>query len=523
MSEVPSSLPGTNGIENRFLASVTDTMFFSTALWKPFDPPTIALQTATGLGLAAAVFLPASQGRQHQEGLGMAIDLGVRSLLAAIAIPIGIYYSGKMLNGNGSYIWTLLGTLGGSGLAVLPNIISGSGGSELVPGVVVGAVVGGIIGYQLSASTIYETSPERSPEIPVKAKPETPLHVQSPTTYIEITLNDGDVKRGSLTDIAQDGISILAGEETAQIPHSQIKKISIPGRSVAGKRILYGALLGGYASMYAFGGVYTPNPYFLRTHTAESLGRIFFSVLPGAAFGAGVGYLFDLFASKDEEIEFGAGKELRTQGFGRLQSIANSTSTESKIHLTVQGGNVFTNGDQNHSIPGQDRPSRDASNFNWMRKMEISYSLETGFEMGLSKVVFSEPFAFDTRYTASGYYLMGHYVPGFVSDFNDRFYVSVGAGVGTSDVSYTRWGHYLYPDGTWSLTDESVGFSESLFTGIMTAEAGFRIYDAMSLGIMVDHVFAPSRDVPGWTAVGIEPTSLNLGNTSAGFSLSVRF
>ena len=99
----------------------------------------------------------------------------------------------------------------------------------------------------------------------------------------------------------------------------------------------------------------------------------------------------------------------------------------------------------------------------------------------------------------------------------------LGAGLGTSDVSYTRWGHYLYPDGTWSLSNESVGFSESLFTGIMTAEAGIRIYDAMSLGIMVDHVFAPNRDVQGWTAVGIEPTSLNLGNTSVGFSLSACF
>ena len=127
-------------------------------LWKPGNSSTIVMQTIVGGGLAVAVWIPAVGMMKKSDGLGEVFLIGVFSLIAEGVIPLGVYFSGEFTGGDGSYGMTLVSSLVGGGIALLPAIISGRGnGEEIFPPAVIGAAVGAIVGYHLFASPVYET------------------------------------------------------------------------------------------------------------------------------------------------------------------------------------------------------------------------------------------------------------------------------------------------------------------------------------------------------------------------------
>ena len=141
-------------------------------LWKPFDPATIGVQTACGLGAAgivASVFIPLVNNAHDLGTAALAVVGGVA--ITSIVFPTGFYFCGKWMRGNGSYIWTVIGTLGVGGTAVLASLGSGSDAS-LFRTAIIGLEVGSILGYHLSASTVYgsdgDASSSMQPELKVK-------------------------------------------------------------------------------------------------------------------------------------------------------------------------------------------------------------------------------------------------------------------------------------------------------------------------------------------------------------------
>jgi len=127
-------------------------------LWKPGNSSTIVMQTIVGGGLAVAVWIPAVGMMEKSEGLGEAFLIGIFSLIAEGVIPLGVYFSGEFTGGDGSYGMTLVSSLVGGGIGLLPAIISGRGnGEEVFPIAIIGTTVGAIIGYHLFASPVYET------------------------------------------------------------------------------------------------------------------------------------------------------------------------------------------------------------------------------------------------------------------------------------------------------------------------------------------------------------------------------
>ncbi len=453
-----------------------------------------------------------------------------------------------------------LGLAGGGGLGMIVGSVlikegntgSGSGAAiGLILGGIAGLVVGFPTGLIIGHSDVYEYPPpeqsdslqninstqnneQGSHELSLSNKPEKPFRVQPTKMSVNVFLHNGGTTSGYLSDLDRQSMTVVTVEGDVHILNPEIQKIIIPGKHAIGKRVAYGALIGSYLNVY-LNEVYKKDPYYLVNQSmGGSVGKTITSILSGMLAGATVGFVIDGLSGADEVIDFDGGKAVRTKGLERLRSLAEKSSEESpgdsRMRLTVQGGQVFTHiVDYGPRIYGV--PERESTNFNWMRRCEISYSATDEIEVGVSEIWFGEPildfpndpFNQDSRYYASGYYLMGHYSPFLGDKLDNTMRVSLGAGVGRADVSFQRKSATRNPNGMLTIGPQLVGFSETLMTGIVLGEARFRIADGLTLAITVDHVIAPTRDAPGDPTVGIEPKTFNLGNTSLGFSLGLRF
>lgn len=128
-------------------------------LWDPFELKTIVVQSVTGLGLGTLIFITDKGNSGSRDGLGEGILILTQSVVGAFAVPSAIYFIGKWMGGNGSYIWTLLGGLGAGGISLVPNIIAGTGDQNAsIIRTAVLVVAGAILGYHLSASPVFESS-----------------------------------------------------------------------------------------------------------------------------------------------------------------------------------------------------------------------------------------------------------------------------------------------------------------------------------------------------------------------------
>ena len=137
--------------------------------WKPFDAPTIGVQTLSSVGVGGIVFGSTFAIARNQSGndllrAGEQIVVYVLgSLLGAVAIPLSVYYSGQWMGGNGDQTWTFLGAMGGSGLGILLIALPGNiDGGMILTYVAAMGIAGTILGYHFSSSTVYEGTERNS-------------------------------------------------------------------------------------------------------------------------------------------------------------------------------------------------------------------------------------------------------------------------------------------------------------------------------------------------------------------------
>jgi len=140
-----------------------DSIIAHNMLWKPFDEKTIGVQAACGLGLAGT-FITAYAMRPKvgdASGVGAGLAALFVSTFGSIAIPTGVYYSGKWMGGTGGWWYTVGGTiLGGGTVGPLLALLFAPHGHfiDIAVAIAVGALGGGIAAYHLSATPIYETN-----------------------------------------------------------------------------------------------------------------------------------------------------------------------------------------------------------------------------------------------------------------------------------------------------------------------------------------------------------------------------
>lgn len=94
--------------------------------WRPFDAPTLGVQTLSG-GLGGLAFLAIGYGvvvtgDGFDDLIGGAVIAYYGSSL--IGVPLGVYLGGEAMDGNGSLVATFLGGVAGTGLGMLASYSS---------------------------------------------------------------------------------------------------------------------------------------------------------------------------------------------------------------------------------------------------------------------------------------------------------------------------------------------------------------------------------------------------------------
>lgn len=348
-----------------------------------------------------------------------------------------------------------------------------------------------------------------------------------------------DAIRGRLAEIGDEHIVVLSSEREVTVPFSDISRIILTYEQGSGRGPIYGAVLGGYASTYVLARSQDHGGF------AESrdLSLYLLVVVPSIALGAGIGYLVDPGSGQKEEVfDFTGSDEAKAREKARLVRAATHESRESKVHITLQGSHVYSNMPR-LLLPGSST-SYDynaISEFNWLRKVQATYSVVPEVEVGVAVVWFSEPpqssYGYvdlgnsDTRnyngsqsFEATGKYIVALYKP-LYHLLDSRLDLKVGGGFGSASVDYMRtttvWTYTQ--SGSNSEQSSSFNVSDNFAVAYLFGQFEFELVDGLSLGLVADKVFGPSRNAQAVPEANIPAQTLHFDNTSVGFTISLHF
>jgi len=347
-----------------------------------------------------------------------------------------------------------------------------------------------------------------------------------------------DAIRGKLVEIDEEYVLVLSSEREVKIPFTEISRILLSFERGPSMGPLYGAVLGGYSSAFIYMAARDRGGFV----ESQNLGWYALVVVPSIALGAGIGYLVDPGSGEKEEVfDFTGDDEANAREKSRLISRATHDARGSKVHITLQGSHI------NSNMPGINLPGGSSydynslSKFRLLRKVQATYSFVPEAEAGVAMVWFSEPpqssYGYEVvansytksynvfqSFDATGKYIVALYRP-LYHLLNSRLDVKVGGGIGTASVEYTR--------STTVVTNAQSGpgpeqfslfkISDNVLAGYLFGQVEFEPVDGLSVGLVADKVFGPSKDAPSVPEANIPAQTLFLDNTSLGFTISLHF
>jgi hypothetical protein len=351
---------------------------------------------------------------------------------------------------------------------------------------------------------------------------------------------------GRLTVVEDRHIVVLTTTTEEKIYFEDMSRIILAGESRRGMGVLYGAIAGGYASSYLLGTDRGQSGGFLRRETYSPLALLII-IAPSILVGSGLGYLVDPGSDgKEEFFDFTGSSNQRRVEEKRLKDLFEGNAGERTIHIAIQGSQVYPSVLTDNAPPGS-YPSGDynsLTDFNILRRFQVTYSFRPEVEVGISVVWFGEParnaYSFESlpsgasrnvnstkSLDAVGRYLVGAYKP-FHQSLDKRFALVVGAGIGFASIDYSSSGtlyEYSYVNNQYLYSNQnsSVHVTDNPFSGFLFGEFRVKCDDGLTLGIAIDHVFAPSKTAPADPLLGISAQTLNFGNTSFGFTIGLHF
>jgi hypothetical protein len=268
------------------------------------------------------------------------------------------------------------------------------------------------------------------------------------------------------------------------------------------------------------------------------------------AVGGGLGLLFGSVLAKGERVfDFKGDGEKRSEQWERLKRfvISGEKEMDKKIHLTIQGGQNFPGVSDRYmslleksgyyvirytdTAEGWDK---EVTNFNMLRKVQLTYSAMAKMEVGVAAYFIGEPAlqAYPDDYYSliqvrqsidtKGYYAVAAFYPFRARTFK-RFDWSVGMGVGVADVDFEfvsliDWG-WWYEQDVEKVDDYHL--SKRFVSGVVFSELRFYIQKGFSVGLVADYVYVPKVSFPEFPGAGIPGQRLSLGNGCVGFTIGL--
>jgi len=362
-----------------------------------------------------------------------------------------------------------------------------------------------------------------------------------------VNLREGGALSGLLVGIESNALILRISGQNEKIQLNSIAWVTIEIEKKTSRNTLYGALLGIYFGNLIFLRAENQPLAYIQDIEANALG-LFLTNAIFAGAGGGLGYLSGAILEKGEKVfNFTGSREKQLSEGERLRRyIIGDSSRSRKIHFSVQAGHIFTRVSnrylsllKNTDYHASRYICRDyecgdaASNFNLLRKLQISYSLKSNAEIGIALYWLGEPSVQGEKWQngisseitqtlySTGYYVIGIYKP-FLKRMPKQISWNAGVGFGAAKVNFClkTSSHSWYP---YFEEKTEHNISKILFSTIIFTELNLRISDALSLGLISDYVFVPSEHGPEFLEGGIPAQKLRLGNGSVGFTLGLHF
>jgi hypothetical protein len=366
---------------------------------------------------------------------------------------------------------------------------------------------------------------------------------QSAHPRVFIFPRDSDPIGGYLTGVRGDSLFIQSGNQQIAVSRTRLSKVITLPEKPCWRTAAWTGLLAVYLFSYLDPPEGQPNGYYsLESGGLSSFARDTALMSFGAgSIGAGLGQALCARLQHERAFIFtGAGTGLDAE-FERLRRFAAEWHSANRLHLSVQGAYVATRtiraaedewkraGVEIHAYTYGQRDTEPTYPVNLLRQVEVSFSIQEEWRVGVAYVSLNEPFLWGTNeiwiveqsQLGGAWFAIAKYTPLLTgsSRFGTRLLAGIGIGRGTLEAELLAkdYDRELYQG--WMVHRSTV--TEKPMCGYATGGLEFLLTRHLSLGVVADYVLGPSYTLKGIPEAGIPDQEVHTGQASIGLLLGV--
>lgn len=358
----------------------------------------------------------------------------------------------------------------------------------------------------------------------------------------------GNGMSGYLTEIRigedDDTLVFSSGSQPQRILVGDLSRIILLSQNRGASGFLHGALLGAYLSTLLIGQANQQPTAFLSQSVSGGIGLVLTTLL-GVSVGGGVGALFK--SGTEEEVVFNFwGSEIEKRSARKkFYELMSQEPGAPNLHFSVGGGHVYSQASKKfgEAFGGANYGSTDeVGEFNWLRKIQLTYSLQPDFELGVAAQWSSEPTVSAYQYgnlapstsrwqnamrslNVVGYYGVCKYQP-FYGSMPKQIEFVVGGGLGIANIEYSRTENiYTYNyNPPYNSTESHVqdNVNDMTASAIVFGEFNLFLRESLSLGLSADYVYYPPKRVAANPSSNLAEETI-FGNACIGFVLGLHY
>lgn len=329
-----------------------------------------------------------------------------------------------------------------------------------------------------------------------------------------------------------DTLVLLSGRQTEKVLIGDLARVVVLSQDEGGNGFLHGALIGTYVSTLLLAQVdrYDRQPAAYLTETYSKGAGLLLAAFLGIGIGGGVGYMVK-FSDGETSFDFTGNELEKRTSIRKFYERMSGESNFPQFHLSVQGGHVYTQASKDFQVAMGSSTynyygsGARVSEFNWLRKVQLTYSVEPDIEIGGAVQWSGEPTISAWSYYAQsssasldvvGYYGVCKYKP-FYGTLPRQTDFSIGGGIGIADINYSAHTYTYTSIGAETVTQD---MNDMTLSAIVFGEFNYYFHKTLSLGVVADFVYYPPKKVP---AAANLPEQTIFGNGCIGFVLGLHY
>jgi hypothetical protein len=395
----------------------------------------------------------------------------------------------------------------------------------------------------------WETRAQQPDQIPSQPVSKVPAVFRLLYNRVVIQRREGISLSGLLVGVEGDTLIIRMEDRDEKIDHRNLSKVRIELEKKRGRNVLPASVLGTYLGNVLFNRAKNqPTLYLKEKDPYEGGGSLILRNALSALAWAAAWYFGGYKLEKgSKEFNFIGSEEKRLAKWERLRRYITGEYAPKKINISVQAGYVFTRVSSRYTTLFKhagyyptsytylsDDYSEGATDFNLLRKLQLTLTAPSTNEFGIAVYWPGEPLVRGSKYdwgpyseieqalfTTAYYAVMVLKPPRFQK--SKRISLNLGIGLGMAQVDFRIRTRLETWTPTYEVIRNQYNISKRLFSSVIFAELNIYPRGGVSLGLIADYVYIPSLQAPEIPEAGIPAQELRLGNASIGFSLGLHF